>query len=693
MGKVAVALFDCTGDDEQELTFKTGDVIVDVRPADDEGDDWLEGRIKGTNTVGLFPSNYVRFIEEEPSAPPLPPRDPPKIIATPTIHPDGTVYPRPLVLDDDDHFKSIVRPDPKEMAAATRMALLEKSNAFIRTGRERAASTSSSRDSSGSRKIQASASFPVEHSHHPLGMTRRSSNDSTSTSASTSPRLGPRRLNSMDSNASAPPGLGSLIPPRTPPRPFEQATAKRPALLLANQMLEPPAMPPRPDTPPYLSPSLSKTKQFFSSPAAEEKPAYLSPSLTKTKPFFSPPAEEKSAYLSPSLTKTKPFFSSSSTASPPTQKLMTVSPSVSPTPSDEPMWPIKPSDVKSIKSGDVPKAEDGPLWAGKSVKPSELKAVKSIATEDIGKKSDSGRPAWAFEEDETVVRPSQVKALTSAEAKSVSVEASKPSWAAKNADDSVVRPSQVKNSAGSSDSGRPSWATKPLGINTPSSASIESKKNESRMTIHGLASTGLPKPWEVEEAMRKDATLSGINNQEEEEQRLIKPSDLLRTSKPLAEDIPKASPVTAKKYPPPPPPPSKPVDLKGRDGAVRTSIEKRLSMAVEGKRPPPPPPPSKGVSGSPVPGRSSTLGRRAPPPPPPASKTVKKLPPCPIPEDAKSWYDAAFLKFDKDRDGFMTGMEVRTVWRRSRLDSLSLGLIWLLVDSRRKMKLDKEEFW
>lgn len=56
----AKALYDCTADDASELTFKEGDILVDVVPSPEEG--WYEGRIQGTNNRGLFPYNYVEFL-------------------------------------------------------------------------------------------------------------------------------------------------------------------------------------------------------------------------------------------------------------------------------------------------------------------------------------------------------------------------------------------------------------------------------------------------------------------------------------------------------------------------------------------------------------------------------------------------------------------------------------------------------
>ncbi|CAJ0763853.1 9060_t:CDS:10 [Entrophospora sp. SA101] len=66
------ALYDCSADDDSELSFKKGDIIVDVTKTNEEG--WLEGRKEDSNIKGLFPSNYVQLIEEKKIPPKIPPR-------------------------------------------------------------------------------------------------------------------------------------------------------------------------------------------------------------------------------------------------------------------------------------------------------------------------------------------------------------------------------------------------------------------------------------------------------------------------------------------------------------------------------------------------------------------------------------------------------------------------------------------
>ncbi|RCI06114.1 hypothetical protein CU098_013591 [Rhizopus stolonifer] len=53
-----IALYDCTADDAEELSFQEGDIFVDVTQSNDK--DWYEGRIENTNKRGLFPGNFVK---------------------------------------------------------------------------------------------------------------------------------------------------------------------------------------------------------------------------------------------------------------------------------------------------------------------------------------------------------------------------------------------------------------------------------------------------------------------------------------------------------------------------------------------------------------------------------------------------------------------------------------------------------
>ncbi|CAH6901394.1 Sh3d19 [Phodopus roborovskii] len=56
-GKVK-ALYDFLGENEDELSFKAGDVITDLETIDD---DWMSGELMGRS--GIFPKNYVQFLQ------------------------------------------------------------------------------------------------------------------------------------------------------------------------------------------------------------------------------------------------------------------------------------------------------------------------------------------------------------------------------------------------------------------------------------------------------------------------------------------------------------------------------------------------------------------------------------------------------------------------------------------------------
>lgn len=66
----AIAIFNCTADDDEELSFKEGDILTDIKKSNEDG--WYEGRLEATNTRGLFPYNYVEFIPESATSKAIP---------------------------------------------------------------------------------------------------------------------------------------------------------------------------------------------------------------------------------------------------------------------------------------------------------------------------------------------------------------------------------------------------------------------------------------------------------------------------------------------------------------------------------------------------------------------------------------------------------------------------------------------
>uniref|UniRef100_A0A8D2CZS6 SH3 domain containing 19 n=1 Tax=Sciurus vulgaris TaxID=55149 RepID=A0A8D2CZS6_SCIVU len=57
-GRKAKALYDFQGENEDELSFKAGDVITELESVDD---DWMSGELMGKS--GIFPKNYVQILQ------------------------------------------------------------------------------------------------------------------------------------------------------------------------------------------------------------------------------------------------------------------------------------------------------------------------------------------------------------------------------------------------------------------------------------------------------------------------------------------------------------------------------------------------------------------------------------------------------------------------------------------------------
>lgn len=52
-------MFDYTAADDDEVSFREGDFIVDANIIDDG---WMEGRVERTGHFGMLPSNYVEKV-------------------------------------------------------------------------------------------------------------------------------------------------------------------------------------------------------------------------------------------------------------------------------------------------------------------------------------------------------------------------------------------------------------------------------------------------------------------------------------------------------------------------------------------------------------------------------------------------------------------------------------------------------
>ncbi|XP_045447609.1 arfGAP with SH3 domain, ANK repeat and PH domain-containing protein [Melitaea cinxia] len=57
------ALYDCSADNEDELSFREGEVIVVINERT-EDDNWMEGQVEGTNRRGMFPVSFVHMLPD-----------------------------------------------------------------------------------------------------------------------------------------------------------------------------------------------------------------------------------------------------------------------------------------------------------------------------------------------------------------------------------------------------------------------------------------------------------------------------------------------------------------------------------------------------------------------------------------------------------------------------------------------------
>lgn len=58
------ALYDCNADNDDELEFKEGEILVVLNEKTDD-DNWMEGQIEGDNTrQGMFPISFVHMLPD-----------------------------------------------------------------------------------------------------------------------------------------------------------------------------------------------------------------------------------------------------------------------------------------------------------------------------------------------------------------------------------------------------------------------------------------------------------------------------------------------------------------------------------------------------------------------------------------------------------------------------------------------------
>ncbi|EGD73656.1 hypothetical protein PTSG_12302 [Salpingoeca rosetta] len=94
------ALYNCDAEDEEELTFRRGDLITDVEPFEDEG--WFVGTLQSTQQRGLFPYNYVEDVFNPTAATPSSPGD--KNAGDAAMATGGVVQPQ--LLDEEPLYEN-----------------------------------------------------------------------------------------------------------------------------------------------------------------------------------------------------------------------------------------------------------------------------------------------------------------------------------------------------------------------------------------------------------------------------------------------------------------------------------------------------------------------------------------------------------------------------------------------------------
>ncbi|KAF2898945.1 hypothetical protein ILUMI_07229 [Ignelater luminosus] len=110
-----------------------------------------------------------------------------------------------------------------------------------------------------------------------------------------------------------------------------------------------------------------------------------------------------------------------------------------------------------------------------------------------------------------------------------------------------------------------------------------------------------------------------------------------------------------------------------------------LSRGLDGVKPDIPPPPM-------------TIESIAPPSRPPPITSAPAAAPTPPPQtwvvtpDEKAKSDALFIKSDIDRDGFVSGQEIKDVFLQSGVPQAILAHIWALCDIKQSGKLNNEQF-
>lgn len=53
------AMYDYSAQDEDEVSFRDGDYIINVQPIDDG---WMYGTVQRTGKTGMLPANYIEYV-------------------------------------------------------------------------------------------------------------------------------------------------------------------------------------------------------------------------------------------------------------------------------------------------------------------------------------------------------------------------------------------------------------------------------------------------------------------------------------------------------------------------------------------------------------------------------------------------------------------------------------------------------
>ncbi|TPX37434.1 hypothetical protein SmJEL517_g00684 [Synchytrium microbalum] len=269
----AIAVYDCVGDDPTELTFSSGQTIIDVSEAEDQG--WYKGRVEGTSVFGVFPGNYVRFeedpVEQHVNIPArgatrvqgveglpgpnllsakLQPVDAARPMSSlivkgpaagPTLPGAYNLTKEPIKSEIPDWTRNAFAPrKPKIDAMATRQALMEKSTTLAVMAREKTAASRAPSNVGTVNSIAASFGGTTGAAAQPSRSFSGSSSSSTSSVATNVAKFGVVGGPTLSHSTSA-----SSLTSRSVSAGGSPALPRRPPMLQSNLLAQPPSTPPR----------------------------------------------------------------------------------------------------------------------------------------------------------------------------------------------------------------------------------------------------------------------------------------------------------------------------------------------------------------------------------------------------------------------------------------------------------------